>query len=177
MAIDLGEELLQPARGDAGDRTSLVDAEPCTFDRLLVKVGGEDLDRCGKGTITQVFQQGDGNGDHLLPAGAARDPDTKWNAQGASFEQGRKDPARKCTEHIGIAKEARDVDQQIVIKRVDLRLVLPQQSVVCAQIVAMAQRHAAVYAAVHRGGLVQFEIDPAVLMQQYEDPLQIAFAL
>ena len=91
--------------------------------RRIAEIGGEDLNRPrGLGRVEKLEQRhGDRVG--LLARRAARHPDADRRAVRLAADDRREDLALEILEHLRVAEEARDVDQDVAVERVGLAAV------------------------------------------------------
>ena len=149
-AVDPGEEPPQPRRRHrVGDRRR-VEARRETSIAVSLDVGAEDLEvQLGRrlaGGVEQRHRQRV----HLLAGRAAGDPDPQRRPCAAAREQGGQHLARERLERLGLAEEARHVDQEVLVEGARLLGAAAQQGQVGVQVVHAVEGHPAQQAALDR---------------------------
>src|SRR5262245_55808220 len=117
----------------------------------------------------QKLEQGDRQRICFLAGGAPRDPGANRPIITSFFDQLREDLLGQRLERLRLAEKARDVNQQILIERADLRRGFLEQSYVMLDVRHPVQRHAAEQAALDGRKLVVFEVDATCWPQEIED--------
>ena len=159
---------LRPQRRRAARRVA---AAPGVVDRLLVEVGGEDLQGPGRrgGGGPDHLAEGHGQGVGLLAGGAARHPGAQRAAGGLAREQRRQDVGAQLIPHLLVAEEARHPDQQLAEQQLDLGGVGAQQLHVRRPPGEVEEGGAPLDAAQQRGLLVGREVVAGVAAQHLQD--------
>jgi hypothetical protein len=118
------EVALEALRRDALGDARVVLCRASTADRPVADVAPEHLDRERDPPPLEVLEQADGERVGLLAAGAAWHPHADGSAaRPARRDERRKDAVVERGEHLGVPEEARDVDEEVVVQRGQLRVV------------------------------------------------------
>ena len=147
------------------------DARHC--DGVIVEVGGVDLDAqfllmAGSQFVLQFGQQ-DGNRVGLFAGGAASHPDAKGVAGWLARQQLGQDGLLEYDKGLWVAKEAGDVDQQLLEQQLCLLGVFAQEARVHRLVLDAMLAHAALNAPPDGAFLVEREVVPGATaqLQQY----------
>jgi hypothetical protein len=169
----LGEEAPQPlGRHVAGDVLD-VRAGPRLLQRGLAHVGGEDLERRALPQLRERLEEDDGERIRLFSGRAAGHPDPDGIVGRAILEQRGEDLAPERLEERAVAEEVGDVDQDVVVERLDLDRALLEQNEVIGERLHLVEQHAAEDPALDRRLPVEREIDLARGAEHVEHLLQI----
>lgn len=153
---------------DAGDPLPGVARAGGAIDRLGTDVGGEDLDApVPAGALLRLVEQ-DRERPGLFAGGAARHPGAQLAAVLVALDEPAHDGGIQAGERVGIAEEARGLDEQSPSERAELVLVRLEQRQVAAETVDAVDVHASLDPPRHRRRLVVREVDAAVRAQQLE---------
>jgi len=117
---DLDEKPTQALRGDIGLDVFGIEAVAGLGDAGFADVGAEKLGGDHGRFVAQVFGKRDGQGRGFLARRATGSPNTKDGIGLAIFYDARKDLSLEGLEDPRIAKEAGDIDEQILIEGFDL---------------------------------------------------------
>ena len=170
------EEATQPFLGDVGFDRSRVAALARRRERARVEIGAEDLDRRPQIVTRRFLQYQHRNRIGLLAGGATRHPDPDRIGRLHLVEQLRQHGQLQRLEHLGIAEECRDRDQEIAEQGGRLVGVIAQQAVVVGWIVASRHLHAPRHPPHHGGALVFAEIMTGPHPNMGKDAAQRVFA-
>ena len=169
-AVVVGEEPLQPPGGDVAFDAGGVPAGARLVDGRGADVGAEQLDRQITGVgIAQELEERDGDRVDLLAGRAAGDPDAQRRVAGPILEELGEDRRAEGLEGLRIAKEAGDVDQDLVAQRAGLLGVVLDQLGVGRQAGDAIDDHPPLDPPAKRGLLVAREVDGARLAQGGQD--------
>ena len=138
-------------------------------DRILVDIGGEDLqpDVSLRGRDLLEKQHGEGIG--LLAGAAAGNPDPQRPIRRMPADEIGDHLLRQQLEGLRVAEEAGDVDQQILGEELELSRILPQQVEIPATVVDAGQRHAPLDPAQQCARLIERKIVRGLSAQKIED--------
>ena len=128
---------------------------------IPVDVGGEDFDIVGDVHLLHSLASQDSQGVGFLARGAARHPEANFPV--GVLEDFWQLKLRQVIEGVLIAEKAGNADQQFTIQRHDLAGVIQEKGDVILDVVNLVDSHAALDAPSHGTGLVQGEIDLALL--------------
>ena len=165
------EKARQPRRSDIGFDGFGVKAFARRSDGVGVNVGGKDLqpDRALRRLDLLAKQHRDGIG--FFACAATRDPNAQGMFDGVGADKVGHDFLGEKVEHFGIAKEARDVDEQVLGEQLPLALLLAQQGEIACRVCGgeAGQRYAPLDAAPKRARLVQREVVAGFGAQETDD--------
>lgn len=142
------------------------------LDGRLADVGGEDLNRDAARLVAEEFEQHDRDRVGFLARGAARHPDADRLLAVAHLHDAREDLLHQRGERVGLAEEARHVDQDVLVERDDLGLVLFEERDVVLELRDLVEDHPSLDPPHDRRHLVALEIDVRRGAEQREDPLE-----
>jgi hypothetical protein len=108
------EEPVQGVARDVFELARLVGPVPRLVQRLLVDVGGVDLDSVAERGVPEHAGEHHGDGVRLLPRGRASAPDAQRRVVRAGVDEARQYLGGEVLPRLGVAEEARDVDEQRV---------------------------------------------------------------
>ena len=170
-AVDANEEATQSVGRDVDLDVVDVKSGPGAFERRLVDVRCENLDRHLLRSRGQEFQQADRQRIDFLAAGAAGDPDPNRSILRSTREKRRKDLLLQHLERFRLPKELRDADQQILEQILELGRVAAQQCDVGIDVIDVPKSHAALDPSLDRRPLVMAEVDFLAGPQKVDDLL------
>jgi hypothetical protein len=128
------------------------------LDRIVVDVGAEDLDPGVHSLLREELEQGDREGVRLLAGGASGDPGADGGRLIPLREQPGKDLGFERFVRLGVAEEAGDRDQHVLVEGAQLLLVGLHEADVVLDPRDLVQRHAPLDAAIDGCGLVAGKI-------------------
>ena len=169
-----GEEAAEPLRRDLrldADRVDTQASPPQRHD--VAEVGGEDLDRRPGRPVLEILQQYHGQRVGLLAARAARHPHTDGDVGVATLEDLREDDVLERLEGLRVAEEAGDIDEEVVVERLDLGGLSHEELDVAAQALPLIQHHAAHDPAPDHALPVRTEVNARGRMQDLQDLAEV----
>ena len=170
-ALALGLEIggAQPLR-DFVQGLLTIDALRGGLHRLFMQIGGQDLDQRGPPLLGAGLVEEDGQAVRLLARGAAADPGAHLLTRRGLVQEGGDDLVPQHLEGLGIAKEAGDADQQVLVEQVELIGIAGQTPGIVLDVgAAQVQGQAPGDAPGDGGRLVAGEIDVVGLVEQIQD--------
>ena len=176
--VFLLEEAVQPLGRELG--LDALGIEPGAGPRQragIAEIGGEDLERTAQGLIVEELPERDGQRIGLLARGAPRHPQAQRHVRGLGLQDLGEDAGFQGLEQCRVPKEARHVDQEIPVQRLDLGTILLQPTGVGRERGLAVERHAAQDAPADRGVAVLAEIDPGDGPDRAEHAPEVVFAL
>lgn len=168
-AILRGEVTRQASGGHGFGDGVRVAAAAGALDGLRVQIGAEDLYPESPIVLLHEFEQGDGQAVHLLAARASGNPDAQHAVLRQTGEIGRQPAPDQGVERLGVAKEPRDVDQQLVEQGVQRGRGFLQEAQILRRLLQLMDLHLALDAAAHRVQLVGGKVVPGVRLQEDKD--------
>src|SRR2546426_4347265 len=138
----LGEEAPEALLREPGGDVRRVHALAGLGNCLLAEVGGKHLDRSFSRLLPQVFEQGEREGIGFYYGRTSGHPHPDGRVPVPALEQGGKDPLLQDLKRLGLAEEAGNVDQDIIIQGSALGGVPLQNLDVVVQGVGPFQKHA-----------------------------------
>ncbi len=138
-------------------------------DRILVDIGGEDLQLDIPLRRSDLFEKQHGEGIGLLASAAAGNPDPQRPVRRVPADEIGNHLFRQQLEGSRVAEKAGDVDQQILDEEIDFACILPQHVEIPAAVVDSGQRHAPFDPAHQRARLVEREIVRCLRAQQIDN--------
>ncbi len=136
-------------------------------------VGAEDLDGNLAAVVAQELEQADGDGVDLLARRAAGNPNADGRVAGAILAELREHEGAQRLERLGLAEEARHVDEHLLAERGGLAGIAPEQLEISGQVAQAAQQEAPLQTSAQGGVLVAREVDAARLAHHQEDLLVV----
>ena len=109
-----GEEAGHSFGRELGESGFGVDARAGLLDRSFADVGGEDLDRNAEPPLVQELRQRNSQRIGLLATGAPRHPSPERIPGAYAGNQGRENFIPQLLEDLGLPKEGRDRDQEVL---------------------------------------------------------------
>ena len=109
----------------------------------VAEVGGEDLDRRADRLLVQKLRESDRQRVGFLAGRTSRDPDPDRRPRAFGLEDLREDVALEDLEHLGVAEEAGHVDEDVLVKGLELGAILFEQPSVVRERFLGVKGHAA----------------------------------
>ena len=135
VVVGPGKEPLEALGGQIGLDRVRIDTGPGNLECLGIDIRREHLHAGSLARARDLFQQQDRQRVGLFPGGAAGRPDPDRLVVAVARDQGRQHLFGQKREGCPIAKDAGDVDQQVLGQRPGLRCVVPQPCEVGGEIV------------------------------------------
>ncbi len=174
-AVGFREKPPQPFRRHVVGDARGIKALPRAVERREVDVRAENLHGVMQFFLREKFHERDGDGIHLLAAGAARNPEADRLIGFARFDQAWEHFFLQRIEHGRVAEKFRDVDEDVAEQLLHFGGMRAQVIGVFAQHLELAQRQTAADAAVECRTFVMGEIHARALAQQHEGFLERPF--
>lgn len=166
------EEPSQSLRRDVVRDGVTVHAVARSRDGCVAQVGAEQLHLERWRRFLEMLEQRDRERIGLFAAGAPGNPDAEWGAGRARTHDLREPVLLQLLEHLRIAEEAGDADQQILIKAIELgRIRAEILEVITPRPVSMHE-HPAKQPPLERPAPILREVHAGAPVQQGEDLLQ-----
>ncbi len=140
-------------------------------DRIRVDIGGEDLQLDVALRRRDLLAEQHGEGIGLLARAAPGNPDAERLIGRVAADQVGNDLLRQEIEHLRIAEEAGDVDEQVLGKKVEFAGVAAQHFEIPIHVIGLDRRHrhAPLDPALQRARLVKREIVGGLRAQKIDD--------
>ena len=172
-AIHLDEEPPEPIGADLGQTAFGVESRPRLLDRRVADVGAEYLNRVGAAPIAEVLEQHDGHRVDLLAGRASGNPDADRLAPGLVCQHLHQVFVLERLERIRLAEEPGDVDEDVLVERLQFRRISLEVLEVLLEALQFAQDHAAEDPPLDRRVLVEGEVHAARVLEQAKDLVQL----
>ena len=142
LVILAGEEAPQALGRDLRFDVLGIDALAGPLQQRLGEIGREHLNRGPSRLVLEEFQKRHHQRIRFLAGRASRHPDTDRRVRGLVLQDLGEDAVLERLESLGLAEEARDVDQDVLIQRLELRAILLQVPCVIGEIFLGMKHHA-----------------------------------
>jgi hypothetical protein len=157
-ATGLHEEAFEAVRRDALGDGRRVDARAGLLDSRCAQIRSEDLQAGGAGRRAEILQQRDDERVHLLSRGASGNPEAEGEVGRPILEELGEDRLLERREGRRIPEEAGDMDEQMLVKVLELLRVLLQVADIVVKVPHLVQQHPPLQVPVEEGGLVLAEV-------------------
>ena len=165
----LCKEAGEPRRRHIGCNRFRIASLAGESDRLLVDIGGENLQLDVPFRRRDLLEKEHGERIGLLAGAAAGNPDPQRPVQGVPVDEIGYDLVRQEFEGTRVAEEAGDVDQQVLGEELELTWILPQPVEIPTTVIGTGQRHAPLDPPQQCARLVEREIVRGFRAQKIDD--------
>src|SRR5208282_1785027 len=155
----LAEKAPQPVRGNVRGNGFRIDAQAGLVNHPVFDIGGEDLDLDVADHVPQEFQEADGQGVGLLPAGAAWYPDADGLILDPVPQDFREDDFLQELKGLRLPEETGDIDQDVFVEVLNFVRMLPQIFYIVLDLFHLLQYHTPVEAPFDGALLVMGKIE------------------
>ena len=173
-AVRPREKAPQPLGRDVGLDALGIDRVARAVEHRLVHIRPEQLDRAFPSRLVHELHQRHRERENFLPARASRHPHAEGFLRGFALQDAREDFLLQRLEHLRIAEEAGDGNQDVLKERIEFTGALAQARDVAREAVHFQQHHAPVNAPAQRVRLVVGKINPRMNPEQREDMFKLA---
>ena len=176
VSVHLDEEAAQSLARDVQQSFLGIEAGAGAFDACRIQIGAKHLQGCGALRRSDRFRKQHGQRVGFLARRAGGHPDAHWIVARALSEQRRKDLRLERLEHLGIAEEAGDVDQDVLVQRRDFGWILADPPRVVLEVGRLLQDHPPAHAPQQGVRLVLREVGSRGAAQDAQDRCQARLA-
>ena len=167
------EEALQALLPEPAHRSVRIEPCPRNLEGLLAEVRAEDQDRVRGDADPGVLDERHGQRVDLLAGGAPHHPAADGRSGGLVPEDLRERDLPQLVEAPLVPEERGDLDEEVLVERLDLGRVLAQQLQVRGHVLRLPDRHAPGQAPLEGRRLVLAEVDAGRRPHERDDLCQV----